>query len=118
MWSDRRGTLLKVLNDVVPGIGVECVCLSGATTTWQHAVADLLSRLPFQVDARIECVSDGFTDGEWALLSTEEGACDAEVAVRVGLSLPVPHFLTLIRSTSPAAAASTTLRCHHAVRMP
>ena len=35
-----------------------------------------------QVDARIECVSDSFTDGEWALLSTDESACDAEVAVR------------------------------------
>ena len=28
--SDHRGVLLKVFNDIVPGIGVECVCLSGA----------------------------------------------------------------------------------------
>ena len=36
-----RGMLLKVFNDMVPGIGVECVCPSGAMLAKAGTVLDV-----------------------------------------------------------------------------
>ena len=41
MRSDHRGVVLKVFNDVVPGIGVECVCLSEAMLAKAGTVLDV-----------------------------------------------------------------------------
>ena len=41
MIRPSRNTLLKVFNDMVPGIGVECVCLSGAMLAKSGTVLDV-----------------------------------------------------------------------------